>query len=238
MGKNHNLIDLAGQRFGYLTVLRREGTLRAGKKKPTTQPTWRCVCLCGKEVVVRGDHLRTGRKKSCTLDGHFYARDINRVSTLERSTWYSMLERCYNPKSSSYKYYGAKGVRVCRQWKNSFQQFLADVGPRPTIKHTLDRYPNTNGHYEPGNTRWASKREQALNKRATVKVLWQGEMIPLFEYAAKVGVNKRMISKRIQRGWDIEDAMTVPSNARCKSSKRPSPRGITEGWPNPPVDKT
>ena len=235
MGKNHNLIDLAGKRFGYLTVLKREGSLPTpGKKRASTKPTWRCRCICGQEIVARGVHLRTGRKKSCSLNGHFFARDINAVSSSERVCWGAMIQRCYNPKSNSYKRYGAKGVRVCRQWKNDFQQFLADMGPRPSLKHSLDRYPDPRGNYTPDNCRWATKRQQNLNKRNTVKVLWKGEMMPLAEFAALIGVNARMISKRIQRGWDIEHAMTTPSNARDKGG----PRATATNWPNPPVDRT
>lgn len=243
MPKNHNLIPLVGRRFGYLTVLKREGAIpRPHGKRSSSQPTWRCRCICGQEIVVRGDHLRAGRKKSCSLNGHFFARDINAVSTMERQSWNNMLQRCYNPKSNSYKYYGAKRVRVCRQWKNNFQQFLADMGPRPSAKHSLDRYPDPHGNYEPTNCRWATKRQQALNKRDTVKVLWKGEMMPLAEFAALIGVNARMISKRIERGWDIEHAMTTPSNARCKSSLRGKPEYPAD-WIDgtafkEPVDKT
>lgn len=218
-GANGNLITLTGKIFGWLTVLRREGSLPA-RGSQRAKPTWRCVCTCGKEIVVRGDHLRRGSKKSCALDGHFFRQPLNEVSEAERRIWNGMLQRCYNPKNVPvYKHYGGAGVRVCREWKNNFQQFLSDMGPRPSPKHSIDRYPNPHGNYEPTNCRWATAREQALNKRATAKVFWEGRMMTVNEFAAKIGVRPPMIRRRLKAGWTVEDALTTPSGAKCKSSK-------------------
>jgi hypothetical protein len=83
--------------------------------------------------------------------------------------WKGMLDRCYNPKSPSYKYYGALGVSVCERWRDSFQDFLADVGKRRSSKLSLDRYPNNSGDYEPGNVRWATSKQQNRNKKRSSK---------------------------------------------------------------------
>lgn len=202
VGANGNIVRMEGKRFGALTVLRREGRImrRAG---------WRCRCDCGKEVVVDGTKLRQGQKKSCSI-GHYFRQPLSLVSGAERRCWDAMLQRCYNPKTKSFKNYGGRGIRVARQWRNSFQQFLADVGPRPSSKHSLDRYPDNNGDYEPGNVRWATKSEQARNTRVTVRVVVDGVQIPLKDYTEKLGIEHRLVRKRFRAGMALEDAITKP----------------------------
>ena len=228
MGANRNIIPLEGKRFGWLTVLRRAGSLQAGGIQHA-KPTWLCRCTCGQEVVVRGDYLRQGKKKSCTLNGHYFRQDFNTVAEDERKIWGGMIQRCYNPKNMpAFASYGARGIRVHRSWKNSFQQFLADMGPRPSKKHSIDRYPKRNGNYEPGNCRWATAREQGLNKDSTVRVQFRGEVVTVREYAEKIGVNARMIQKRLRAGWSIEDALTEPSKRNPDDAK-----WIAEALDNP-----
>lgn len=239
MGANGNVVRLEGQRFGFLTVLRREGSIPAHKTQ-RAKATWRCRCTCGKEVVVRGDHLRQNRKKSCTLDGHYFRTDLNTVSEDERKLWSGMIQRCYNPKNMpAFANYGARGIRVHRSWKNSFQQFLADMGPRPSKKHSLDRYPKRNGNYEPGNVRWATARQQRLNQDNVVRVQFCGEVITISEYAKKIGVNAAMIKRRLKAGWSIEEALTQASRQNPDDAK-----WVAEALDNPlefmvkPLDKT
>ena len=80
--------------------------------------------------------------------------------------WSMMKQRCYNPKSPSWKWYGERGIKICKRWMDSFSAFVADVGPRPSLQHSLDRYPKGDGDYEPGNVRWATDQEQADNRRS------------------------------------------------------------------------
>lgn len=221
MSANGNIVRMDGKRFGYLTVLRREGSERAAGKRH--RATWLCQCECGQTVVVRGDKLRQGYKKSCGLNGHHYRSVFVESSRAEKRVWNGMLQRCYNPKSDAWEHYGGRGIRVCKRWKNSFSNFLSDVGPRPSSLHSIDRFPDMNGNYEPNNCRWATAKEQGRNKRDTVMVVFRGETISVTDYAEKIGIKAKMIKRRLERGWSVEDALTTPSGAVCTSSRRTKP---------------
>lgn len=97
---------------------------------------------------------------------------------LEYKTWENMIQRCTNPKASKYHLYGGRGITVCERWRK-FENFFADMGRRPTAEHSIDRFPNNNGNYEPGNCRWATPKQQAENTRAFVRFnRWQKRATP------------------------------------------------------------
>jgi hypothetical protein len=157
--------NLAGLKFGRLTVMR-----RAGRQRRSLM--WVCVCDCGVERSVRGTALTTGNTTSCgcakrelmALVGR--SNGTHRLSRIpEYAVWVAMRHRCYTKKNPRFKYYGALGVSVCDRWRNDFEAFLADVGRRPSPGHSIDRYPDNNGNYEPGNVRWATTIEQRRNRR-------------------------------------------------------------------------
>jgi hypothetical protein len=151
-------IEMEGRRFIRLVVV---GIARRNRHG---QIHYRCKCDCGAEVEVLGESLRNGRTGSCGC----YHRDIATLhgqwNSPEYSIWAGMRERCSNPNSRAYRWYGALGVAVHPRWED-FTTFFKDMGERPTRKHSIDRI-NPFGDYEPGNCRWATPTEQARNKRA------------------------------------------------------------------------
>lgn len=158
MGK---IIDLTEQRFGRLIA--KEPTKRRGRNRSIV---WRCLCDCGNEVYVSSNNLRTGHTESCgclMLDmktGHGMSK------TREHNSWYSMIQRCYNPNHPRYKDYGGRGIKVCERWRNSFEAFYEDMGSRLEGK-TLDRWPDNDGNYELFNCKWSTSLEQRENRRPT-----------------------------------------------------------------------
>ena len=152
---------MIGQSFGLWTVIDQAPPVLLPDGKHKT--CWLVLCRCGTERVVRANDLRTGASQSCgcTRNKHGMSR------TKVYRAWQNMLNRCYNPKHPLYKWYGKRGIRVCPRWRNSFESFYADVGDPPINKPVIDRYPDNDGGYRPGNIRWATWRESAANRRNT-----------------------------------------------------------------------
>lgn len=125
------------------------------------------------------------------------------------SIWKDMRARCCIPTNHAYKYYGGRGIKVCARWK-VFRHFIADIPPRPTPRHTLDRV-NNNGNYEPSNCRWATRKEQSSNMRSNHYVEFNGERRTISQWAEHLRMGRSAILKRIQKGWDLSDALTLAS---------------------------
>lgn len=121
-----------------------------------------------------------------------------------RNTWLGMIARCYNPKHVSYRFYGAKGVRVCDRWMHSFDAFREDVGARPSTNHSLDRHPHKSGNYEPGNVRWATRIEQSNNTIRNVIIEHLGEKLTLPEWSRRLGIQAQTIRHRMKAGVPVE----------------------------------
>lgn len=132
------------------------------------------------------------------------------LSIVEYRAWSSMKTRCYNRNSPNYRYYGGRGISVCDRWLNSFQTFLRDVGNRPGPGYSLDRYPNNDGNYEPGNVRWATKREQQNNTRSTRLVTFNGKTQSLSRWADEIGISFASLKQRIKL-HGIEVALSHPA---------------------------
>ncbi len=158
-------IDLTGMRFERLAVTGLAP--KRGKKR-----IWECVCDCGATSYAQTSDLTAGKHRSCgclqieRVVKHGFTRGPAHTSPTYRS-WQSMKERCLNPKTVGYHHYGGRGISVCGRWASSFEAFLADVGERPSLEYSLDRIDNS-GNYEPGNCRWATRKEQSANKRPSI----------------------------------------------------------------------
>lgn len=203
--------DLTGTRFGRLTVV----TLADRRKKAWR---WLCRCDCGNERIVWQSHLTAGRTLSCRC----LAREVTRArsithgcspvkrATPEYRTWNYIITRCENPKSKNYPDYGGRGIRICPAWRESFETFLADVGPRPSAGHSIDRYPDVNGHYEPGNVRWATKKQQMRNTRRSRMLTLNGREQCIAAWSEELNLSQDVIGARLQRGWSDEQTLTTP----------------------------
>lgn len=133
-------------------------------------------------------------------------------------SWENMLSRCRNPRMTDYGRYGGRGISVCERWL-SFSNFLADMGLRPSPRHSLDRYPNGDGNYEPGNCRWATPDEQLINRCNTIFLTIDGVTRPYIEWERESGLPKRLIYNRLIHGWSHEKAVKTPIGRYVKSGR-------------------
>lgn len=199
--------EIIGQKYGRLTVLALTGRDKHGKLVF-------CECECGSKTIKRAPAIRSGQTLSCGC----LAREMNESHgcahkgkiTPEYRAWTNMKERCYNTKAANYSRYGGRGITVCERWA-WFENFLSDMGPKPSPQHTLDRYPNLNGHYEPSNCRWASKAEQTWNRRVTIWIERNGVKKPLGVWAKELGFNRETIHNRYTKGWPL-DKLFIPAD--------------------------
>lgn len=141
------------------------------------------------------------------------------------ATWNTMIARCYRPANNSYKRYGAKGVTVCQRWRDSFDDFVSDVGPRPSLSHSIDRKDNARG-YEPDNVQWSTRKEQTYNSSWPARVIFNGESRVLAELAHERGLNPHTVWCRVNRyGWSLEDALSKPNRRLVEAANKAIP-----GW--------
>lgn len=212
------MIDRTGMRFGRLLVL----------SKSPEPVMWDCKCDCGATVKIRGCNLSNGSTKSCGClamehaaalgsneeyfkfrsgkASHLYRHGGCQRSgkTTEFKIWERMRNRCNRTSHHAYDRYGGRGIKVCDEWMHSFENFIRDMGMRPSVKHSLDRIDN-NGNYCKENCRWATSKEQNCNKRNNVKVTINGiEYASITIAAAELGIAKHSLQRRLKAGMPPE----------------------------------
>ena len=205
------MIDLTGQKFGRLTILKRMDKNKRGDYR------WLCKCICGKEKIVIGSDLKSGNTKSCgclrkeqtrerfTTHGHLKDDTASKTYT----SWESMIKRCTNPNNKDYHHYGGRGIKVCQRWRK-FENFLEDMGEPPTEKHSIDRIDNNLGYCKE-NCRWATRKEQQRNTRRNHMISFHGKIQCLAAWAEELNINYSTLSSRIFiLGWSVEKAFTTP----------------------------
>ena len=202
-----NSPNLVGSVFGRLKVIE-----RCEENNSFGQTLWRCLCECGNYTVVSITGLKNNTK-SC---GCLRKENTKTMSTThglryspEYRIWSAMKNRCSNENSANYVRYGEKNITVCDEWKDSFETFYRDMGPRPTPKHSIDRKDNDVG-YSKDNCRWATPLEQASNKRKTVFYQYNGIYRTLPAWCREFGLNYKTVYNRIHvHNLSFEDAISI-----------------------------
>lgn len=185
-----------------------------------SQRIGRYVCSCGREFEAAEHSVKSGKTKSCgCLKASLVSRAVtshseSRPKTPEYAAWAEMKSRCNNPRHTSYPRYGGAGVAVCPEWSDSYETFLAHVGRKPSPEHSLDRFPNQAGNYEPGNVRWATNQEQARNRRSNRQIEFGGRTQCLQAWAEELGIKQSTLIERLEK-WPLSRALTA-SKAESK----------------------
>lgn len=198
--------DLTGKKFGNWTVL---GPAVVTNKR---HPKWNCLCKCGTRRPVFAQSLRSGASKGCGCTVARMASERSRKHGKSHTSlykaWAGMKDRCFNPNNLHYAEYGGRGITVCDRWRDSFSNFIADMGDRkPGL--TIERIDN-DGNYEPGNCKWATRKEQQRNRRVCNNLTFNGETLCVSEWAERIGLKHETLRGRLSRGWSVEKALTTP----------------------------
>lgn len=205
------LKDLTGRVFGRLTVLSRAPNIKQWTR-------WSCRCECGTVVDTYSTSLLRGLTQSCGCLQRERTSISGKTSNLKHGfynhplygVWDGMMRRCYKPATANYRNYGGRGIAVCDDWHSPEKFVTWGIASGYTKGLSLDRYPDNNGNYEPGNCRWATMKQQLRNKRSNVFLEWDGQRRTVSEWAEVTGLRFHVIRSRMHRGWSTEDVLTRP----------------------------
>jgi hypothetical protein len=210
-----DVLDHTGKQYHDVFVVSFAGRDSCG------QILWNCRCKCGTEFVRRAQSLKLLKSCGCLkvitgpAVGKEHSTTHGKTKTVEYKTWIGILARCNNPNDQHFPQYGGRGITVCERWRKSFTSFLADMGTRPSDKHSIDRYPDNDGNYEPGNCRWATRSEQQRNKSVNRWLELNGETLTLAEWSERTGLPQNTILNRLKRNLPIERVLS-PQRERVR----------------------
>jgi hypothetical protein len=201
--KNRKCRDISGRQFGCMTVVEYAGFY--GKMS-----AWKCRCECGTELYLHYIAIIQEVTWHCGCQ----SKQHGGSGTSEHGIWCGMKQRCHNPKAVAYQWYGARGISVCDRWRgvDGFKNFMADMGPRPSPKHSIDRKDN-DGNYCPENCRWATDEEQARNTAQNVNLTFNGRTMCNSAWAKELGITPEGLRQRLQR-MPVERALTMRRQKR------------------------
>lgn len=183
---------------------------------------WYCECECGGSTIASAANLKSpGHTTSCGCHHSEVAakrfRTHGKTDSPEFIVWLGMKARCFNETEPAYRHYGGRGITVCARWRDSFASFLADMGSRPSDKHQIDRIDNNDGYvcgqapgYGPGNCHWATRKENARNKRNNVMLTLNGVSRCFAEWAEMFSMDVGCLQHRKYRGWSDEKTLLTP----------------------------
>lgn len=201
--------DLTGQKFNHLTVIR-----YIGRKNGRTM--WHCLCDCGNEVDVDSSSLKSGNTTACGCrqsEGWGSNKTHGMSGKRIYRIWMGIKNRCYYEKNKYYSNYGGRGIRVCDEWLESFENFYKWAIENGYAKNlTIDRIDN-DGNYEPSNCRWVTRIEQMNNTRRNRMIEYNGERKSVTEFAREFEISPELVHGRLNRGWSVKDALTIPKGA-------------------------
>lgn len=200
--------DFTNQRFGTLTVIRQIPDVKATRAYGIVE----CLCDCGVVKTYQMSHLKSQNTQSCGCQRNKVisakATTHGQSTLLEYDIWASIKQRCYNEKCDAYSKYGGRGITIADEWKNSFETFYKDMGPKPSKKHSIDRRENDEG-YNKDNCRWATRKEQQNNVSNNIFYTYKGETKNLLDWCKELELNFSTIYSRIYRGMLFEVAIKI-----------------------------
>jgi hypothetical protein len=207
-------INIVGERFGKLKVIEFAGCVKQ-------QSMWKCLCDCGNTIVRCLQSLKNSSSCGCMIGKtnitHNESYRKGKGTSKEYSIWNSMMNRCNNPNNQSYKRYGARGIKVCRDW-HTYENFLQDMGRCPSNEYSIDRIDNLKG-YSKENCRWATAKDQARNRSSTMYATAFNQTKAVAEWAEIYGIKYYTLRKRILDGMNIENALTKPVKNTLKRAR-------------------
>lgn len=207
-------IDLTGNRYGKIVVLERAEN--RGKKT-----MWKCICDCGNYTITGASELRSGTTKSC---GCLKFESRNSTHGLRKTRlygiWCKMKDRCLREKNPAYKWYGGRGITICKEWLDDFTNFYNwSMQNFYDDNLSIDRI-DVNGNYEPDNCRWIPLEEQALNTRNTKFLTYKGETKTVSEWCEITGIKKTTMLNRIRLGFTPEECIELPIHIKRECCKK------------------